>query len=132
MRNHAAAMSFYAELAILSAGKRQPLARDRFVLLCGVEACRAGWLEVAARCFEWHNQVQPAHQLARYPSFPAALRDKDFQGIVAHWERWCHYEQAEHLLRQLDQLPPAPVGNQTLGEATLSRLTTSLLELPQK
>ncbi len=101
MRDHDAAMTAYAQLAVLSHGKQQPLARDRFLLLCGLEACRAGWLDVAERCFQLHNAHHSTHQLTHFSSFPEALRDPEFVRVITRWERWCSYERAEHLLQAL-------------------------------
>ena len=52
MRDHETAMRVYVELAVISDQKKQTQVRDRFLLLAGVEACRAGWPEVAAKCHE--------------------------------------------------------------------------------
>ncbi len=124
MPDTAQAMQTYAQLAVISHIKRQPLARDRFVLLCGAAACRAGWLEVAAWCWSWHAATQPGHQLARFPSFPDALRDADFPRVVAHWERWCPPERAEHLLAPLTPLPRLDDPEVTAGTQTLAWLET--------
>lgn len=105
MRDHEAAMSVYIQLAVLSEQKQQPLVRDRFLLLGGVEACRAGWPDVAARCLERLVQSNPAHQAGRHPTMADALRDPDFQQLVAHWERYCPFEKAELLLHGLQPLP---------------------------
>lgn len=122
MRDYESAMCAYAQLSVLSHDKRQGLARDRFLLLSGVEACRAGWLEVAERCRLLHNQSQPAHQLAKYPSLPDALRDPDFSRIAEHWEHWCSYERAEHLLLGLQRSPTGDNSEITRGDWVLKLL----------
>ena len=114
MRDHEAAMSVYVQLAVISDQKQQRQVRDRFLLLAGVEACRAGWLEVAARCRQKLVESNHAHLANRHATLPDALRDQDFQKLVVHWERYCPFEKAEAMLRHLNlaTLPPtdAPVG----------------------
>lgn len=121
MRNHETAMQVYLELAAESDRKKQPLVRDRFLLLGGVEACRAGWLDVADRCRQKISATNPAHQIRNFPSMADALRDDDFQNVVAHWERWCPFEKAEAMFREL-KLPSIPAKDQTIGEQMLKLL----------
>ncbi|MBI1348534.1 hypothetical protein GC163_19850 [bacterium] len=120
MRDHETAMQTYAELAAISHAKCQVLARDRFVLLTGVEACRAGWLEVANAAYRLHTQCAKGHRLRDFESLPAALRDADFQRIVEQTERWCHHERAEALLRGIS--PIADGQDQSPGQRVLIRL----------
>jgi hypothetical protein len=121
MRDHEAAMQVYAQLAVISEQKKQNLVRDRFLLLAGVEACRAGWPEVAASCHRKLIASNPAHQANRHETFADALRDENFQQLVIHWERYCPFEKAEAMLRRLNL--PAPVETDlTVGEQTLKML----------
>ena len=101
MYDHEVAMCVYVQLAVISGEKRQNQARDRFLLLAGIEACRAGWLEVAERCRELIVAENPGHQLHRHASMADALRDPEFKLIANRWGNYCPYEQAEHLLLQL-------------------------------
>lgn len=101
MHDPETAMCAYAQLAAISRDKLQAPARDRFLLLAGVEACRAGWLDVANRCRDLIVAANPAHQLQRHPTMADALRDTEFQRLAARWERYCPFEHAEHLLLQL-------------------------------
>ena len=121
MRNHEAAMQVYVQLAALSDQKKQYPVRDRFLLLAAVEACRAGWPEVAETCREKLVASNPAHQVSRHATMADALRDEEFQQLVLHWERYCPFEKAEAMLRQLN-LPPAPPTSQTLGEQMMAIL----------
>lgn len=125
MHNHEIAMCAYVQLAVISNEKRQAPARDRFLLLAGSEACQAGWLDVAEQCRLMILSSNPAHQLNRHSTMADALRDTDFRTLVAKWERYCPYEQAEHLLLQLGR---APEGDQTeipRGERMLQLLKSS-------
>lgn len=121
MRNHEAAMQVYVQLASLSEQKTQLPVRDRFLLLAAVEACRAGWPDVADRCRQKLVASNPAHQVGRHESMAAALRDEDFQQLVQHWERYCPFEKAEAMLRQLN-IPPGPPTSLSIGEQMLAIL----------
>ena len=124
MPDHEIAMCAYVQLAVLSDEKQQTLVRDRFLLLAGVEACRAGWLEVAERCREKLVESNPAHQLNHHATLADALRDADFQQLVAKWERYCPFEQAEHMLRQLGFTPEGDQPEVSRGERMMQLLRT--------
>ena len=121
MRDHETAMQIYVQLAVISDHKQQPQVRDRFLLLAGVEACRAGWPEVAASCRQRLLAANPSHQVKRHPTMAVALRNEDFQQLVVHWERYCPFEKAEALLRQLN-LPPAESAEDSIGDQMLKML----------
>ena len=121
MRDHETAMQVYVQLAVISDQKQQPQVRDRFLLLAGAEACRAGWPDVAACCRQRLLLVNPSHQLKRHSTMADALRNEDFQQLVAHWERYCPFEKAEALLRQLN-LPPAEPTEESVGDQMLKML----------
>ena len=121
MPNHEVAMRVYVQLAAICDQKKQPQVRDRFLLLAGVESCRAGWLGVAECCYRKLIASNPAHQAHRFASFPDALRDTDFQKLVLHWERYCPFEKAEAMLRQLN-LPPNAHSQLSVGEQMLALL----------
>jgi hypothetical protein len=89
----------YVKLAALSAGKGQPLGRDRFLVLAGAAACHAGLLDVAERCRELVVQDNPQHLIGRFDSFPDAMRSEDFTPLLKHLQRLCPVEQAEYLLQ---------------------------------
>lgn len=122
MRDYEAAMSVYVQLAVMADQAHQSQVRDRFLLLAGVEACRAGWPDVAARCREKLLASNPKHQAHRHATLADALRDTDFQALVVHWERYCPFEKAEAMLRQLN-LPPKSSTDLTLGELMLKLLS---------
>ncbi len=94
------AMLMFARLAAVSAERSQQPGRDRFLILAGLAATRAGWPEVAARCHHVVTSQSPHHLLARYPSFADALRDADFESFARQLSRFCTPERAEHLLTQ--------------------------------
>jgi hypothetical protein len=126
MRDHELAMCAYVQLAVLSHEKQQFLVRDRFLLLASIEACRAGWLAVAEYCRTSLVESNKGHQLAKHSSVADALRDDDFQRLVARWERYCSYEQAEHLLLQLGREPAGDQPDVPRGEWMLQLLQQNL------
>lgn len=107
-------MLTYLKLAAVSAEKSQPLGRDRFLVLAGAAACRAGLLDVAARCRELVLQDNRHHLIGHYETFPDAIRDEEFAPLLKSLQRLCPPEQAEYLLRNqqaaADSLPERPAG----------------------
>ena len=111
-------------LAAVSHEKQQLGGRDRFLILAGAAACRAGHLDVAERCRELTIAHNPLHILTRYASFPNALRSDDFATFLKQIERFCGYERAEHLLRELGIDADAPEDAETdRGVAALEVLS---------
>lgn len=123
MHDYELALLAFAKLAAIAEAKRQPIGRDKFLLLAGIAACRAGWLEVAARCHALVKQHNPRHLIGRYDSLPDALRDPDFSGFDKQLERWCPYEKAEHLLRAMEITPESlRESGETCGAVALQLL----------
>lgn len=122
MHNHETAMCAYIQLAVISDEKQQAPTRDRFLLLAGVEACLAGWLDVADRCRTLILATNSAHQLKQHATMGDALRDPDFLKLVAKWEKYCPFEQAEHLLMQLGRAPEGDQLDVPRGERMLQVL----------
>lgn len=101
MPDHDRFLWVYFQLARISDQKSQLIPRDKFLVLTAVEACKAGYLEIANRCHSIIVKHNPNHLLKNYPDFADAMRDDDF----THFEellnkRFCNREQAEHLLYQ--------------------------------
>lgn len=125
MHDHETAMCAYVQLAVLSARKQQAQVRDRFLLLAAVEACHAGWLDVAEQCRVRIVAANPAHQLQGHATMADALRDADFRQLAAKWARYCPFEQAEHLLGQLGLSPEGDLPEVPRGERMLQLLETA-------
>ncbi|MBI1310006.1 hypothetical protein GC176_01775 [bacterium] len=121
MRNHETAMLAYARLARVSHERRQSAGRDRFIILCGREACFAGWLDVATACRDLVLVNNPRHLLAHSASFPDALRDPENTRFFAQLDAFCPFEQAEHLLRENHQTLASTV-EVSAGEVALADL----------
>lgn len=122
MRNHDIAMWAYVELADLSQRRGQIAGCDRFLVLAGVAACRAGCPDVAARCHELVQHHNVAHITARWPSFAAALHDDDFTTFLIQLERFCPLEKAEHLLHELDITFPNEEADTDIASRLVNRL----------
>lgn len=90
----------YLRLAAVSSQKHQPLGQDRFLVLGGAAACRAGLLEIASGCRELILDDNPRHLIGHYATFPDALRDDQFTPLLKHLQQLCPPEQAEFLLHQ--------------------------------
>lgn len=98
------AMLLFARLAAVSESRRQFPGRDRFLILAGAAATRAGCPEVAERCRRAVSARSTRHLLGRYASFADALRDEEFRPFLRQTEKFCSVERAEHLLNELDLL----------------------------
>ena len=95
-------MLTFVKLAGVSQSRDQLAPRDKFLVLAGVAASRAGHAAVAQRCRELLLAHNPAHLLKRYETIEQALGDVEFEAYLRQVSRFCSYEKAEHLLSQLD------------------------------
>jgi hypothetical protein len=103
--NEDRATQMFARLAAVSDERGQTAGRNRFLILAGIAATRAGWPAVAARCHQLVVTSAPRHLLGRYASFAEALRDPDFEQFSRQLRRFCSPELAEHLLNELGLAP---------------------------
>lgn len=124
MIDHERAMLLYLQLADVSRRKQQTGGRDKFLVLAGVEALRAGWPDVAELCRTAVVEDAPRHLLGQYETFADALRDADFQPFVRRMERFCPFEQAEALLEGLG----LPTTHDFAENETAGKKARSLLE----
>ena len=95
-------MTAFARLAEISQQKQQFPQRDKFLLLAGIAACHAGWLDIAQQCRAIVLEHNPQHLVGRYPTFPDAIRSDNFETFHKSLERFCTFEKAEHLLGDID------------------------------
>ncbi len=122
--NHEGAMLAFARLAALSARKQQLIGRDKFLILAGAAACRAGWPEVADRCRELVLQNNKLHIVGHNSTFADAMRDDDFKMFANKLDRFCTFERAEHLLEDLGIEIELPADSQkNAGDFALSLLS---------
>ena len=111
MQNHDLAMLAFARLARISHQKSQAAGRDRFLLLAGERACMAGWPGVAEQCRELVLQSNPRHLLSKTDSFADCLRSEAGAEFFPTLRKFCTFERAEHLLRDLQHWPAEPPGD---------------------
>jgi hypothetical protein len=126
MRDHEAAMLAYVRLADVSLRKRQPLGRDKFLVLAAAAACRAGWPEVAERCRALVLEHNHAHLIGKFATVADALRGEEFAPLVKQHERLCSYERAEFLLNDLGLETPAAAdaAEKSAGQIALDYLSS--------
>jgi hypothetical protein len=91
----------YANLAAIARERGQHAGANRFLVLAGIAACRAGLLDVAERCRSLVVADNPRHVVARYETLADALRDADFDPFRRSLERECPWERSEHVLSEL-------------------------------
>ncbi len=121
-------MLLFAQLAAISHSRRQLPGRDRFLLLTGMAATRAGWPEVAARCHALVVASAPRHLLGRYATFADALRADDFAPFVRQTEKLCSVERAEHLLAQAGESLSRRSPGESVGDWVLRLLPAANLD----
>ena len=137
MSNPDLAMIRYLELAKISQAKRQQAGSDRFLILAGVAACRAGFLDVAGLCRSRVLAHNPHHLLNQWPTLPDAIRSQDFAGFLRQLERFCPTERAEMLLSELgadvalrEEDPAQAVALKQLSDAVWEQPGVSINEEP--
>jgi hypothetical protein len=91
----------YLHLARAAELRRQPLVRDRLLVLAAVIAEQIELEPIAAACRERVLGHNPGHMLARWPTVREALETEDFQALVNQLATRYGPEQVEHLLAQL-------------------------------
>ncbi len=95
-------LGLYLHLARAAELRRQPLVRDRLLLLAA--ALAAGMMDlppIAACCRERILRHNPGHLLARWPTVGAGLSDPNLDTLLNQLRRRYGPEQAEQLLAQL-------------------------------
>ena len=95
-------LGLYLHLARAAELRRQPLVRDRLLLLAGVIAVQLPGLAPIAGCCRAkilaHN---PGHMLARWPTIAAAREEEEFASLVTQLARRYDPEHAEQMIQQL-------------------------------
>ncbi|MDX1948250.1 MAG: hypothetical protein SFU86_22860 [Pirellulaceae bacterium] len=92
----------YLHLARAAELRRQPLVRDRLLVLAAVIAAQsAGLVPIAAACRERILRHNPGHLIGNWPTVSAAMQTADFSALVEQIARRFSPEEAEQLLAQL-------------------------------
>jgi hypothetical protein len=91
----------YLHLARAAALRRQPLVRDRVLVLAGVIAVKIDLCPIAAACRQHILRHNPGHMLNRWPTVTEALAEEDFQSLVNQLATRYGPEHVEQLVTQL-------------------------------
>jgi hypothetical protein len=95
-------LGLYLHLARAAELRRQPLVRDRLLLLAGVIAAQIPGLGPIAECCRAKVLANnPGHMLSRWPTLAEGLQQQDLDSLVVQLARRYGPEQAEQLLVQL-------------------------------
>lgn len=94
-------LATYLHLARAAALRRQPLVRDRVLLLAGVIAAQIDLSPIAAACREQILAHNPGHLLSRWPTIEEALEHEDLQALVNQLSTRYGPEHVEHRVTQL-------------------------------
>jgi hypothetical protein len=95
-------LGLYLHLARAAGLRRQPLVRDRVLLLTGALAAGDSELApIAECCREQILQHNPGHMVGRWPTLAQGLETEELTSLVAQLARRYGPEHAEQLLAQL-------------------------------
>jgi hypothetical protein len=94
-------LATYLHLARAAELRRQPLVRDRVLLLAGVIAAQIELGPIAAACRERILSHNPGHMVGRWPTIGMALDQEDFQSLINQLATRYGPEQVELLVEQL-------------------------------
>jgi hypothetical protein len=115
----------YLHLARAAELRRQPLVRDRVLLLAAVIAAQIDLAPIAAACRVMILAHNPGHMIARWPTIAAALAEEDFQSLVNQLSTRYGPEHVERLVAQLG----IERGNERAAYASDGEYAAALLSL---
>ncbi len=98
--NQAHSLIIFLHLARAFELRRQPLDRDKMLVLAGAEAAELGLHPIGAVCGRKILENNTGHMLRYYRSFAHALADDDFQVYLRQVRRAFPREKAELLLQE--------------------------------
>jgi len=93
-------LALYCHLARANELRRQPLQRDRLLVICGAMAAQLELPRIATVCRNRILEHNPGHLLHRYESFEEALADEDFHVFLRQIRRRYPVETVERLLSE--------------------------------
>src|SRR5581483_3200766 len=102
MRQPIDVLASYLHLARAAKARRQPLVRDRVLLLAGVIAAQIDLAPIAAACRDAILAHNPRHLVCRWKTIAAALMQEDFQSLVNQLSTRYGPERVEQLVQQLE------------------------------
>ena len=91
----------YLHLARAAELRRQPLVRDRVLLLAAVIAAQIDLAPIAAACRQRILKHNPRHLIGRFESVVEALEEEEFQALVVQVSGRYGPERVEQLVAQL-------------------------------
>jgi hypothetical protein len=118
-------LATYLHLARAAAHRRQPLVRDRVLLMAGVIAAQIDLAPIAAACREQILAHNRGHMVGRWPTIADALSNEDFQSLVNQLSTRYGPEQAERLVQQLG----IERGNERAAYASDGEFAAALLDM---
>jgi len=94
-------LGMYLHLARASHVRRQPLVRDKLLVLAGVHAEEMGLEQISALCRHRILGNNAQHLVRQWPTLSAALADERFQSYLKQLKRRYSGEKIEHMLDSL-------------------------------
>jgi hypothetical protein len=94
-------LATYLHLARAAELRRQPLVRDRVLVLAATIAAQIDLAPIAAACREKILAHNRGHMLSRWPTVAKALEQEDFQSLVNQLATRYGPEHVERLVEQL-------------------------------
>lgn len=94
-------LATYLHLARASQQRRQPLVRDRLLVLSADLAARMGLKQIAAYCRHQILKHNPGHLLHRWEVVEDALGNERFHALVGQLRRRYPWEKVEQMLASL-------------------------------
>ncbi len=105
MRPPVVILANYLNLARAAQQRRQPLVRDRALLLAAVIAAQIELRPIAAACREQILAHNKRHLIGRWPDLDAALAEEDFQTLVNRLATRYGPERVEQMVERLTLQP---------------------------
>src|SRR5260221_10378040 len=94
-------LGMYLHLARASQSRRQPMIRDKLLVLAGVQAEEMGLEQISALCRHRILAHNAQHLVRQWPTFDVALADEHFQSYLKQLKRRYSPEKIEHILHSL-------------------------------
>jgi hypothetical protein len=94
-------LGMYLHLARASQLRRQPMVRDKLLILAGVQAQQMGLEPISALCRHKILAHNGRHLLRSWPTLTAALADEHFRSYLKQLNRRYSREKIEHMLHSL-------------------------------
>jgi hypothetical protein len=94
-------LGIYLHLSRASQLRRQPMIRDKLLVLAGVQAEEMGLEQISALCRQRILAHNSRHLVGQWPTFASALPDGEFQSYLKQLRRRYSPEKTEHMLHSL-------------------------------